>query len=137
MNLFAQLKELKLLLIDDDEWIRDSMRLFFEGEGCDLVTLETAEEALEMIGKQPFDIIIADFRLPGMDGIELFKRIQGSCQSTLKILITAYMNEKVVSAAKKVGIHDMIEKPFKTETIEESLSKLITRISCKEANHVG
>jgi len=137
MNLFVKLKELKLLLIDDDEWIRDSMRLFFESEGCDLVTLETAEEALEMIGKQPFDIIIADFRLPGMNGIELFKRIQSSCPSTLKILITAYMNEKVVSAAKEVGIHDMIEKPFKTETIEVSLSKLLTRISCKEANHVG
>ena len=137
MNLFAKLKELKLLLIDDDEWIRDSMHLFFESEGCDLVTLETAEEALEMIGKQPFDIIIADFRLPGMNGIELFKRIQSSCRSTLKILITAYMNEEVVSAAKKVGIHDLIEKPFKTETIEESLSKLLTRISRKEANHVG
>jgi len=137
VNLFAQLKKLKLLLIDDDEWIRDSMRLFFEGEGCDLVTLETAEEALEKVGKQPFDIIIADFRLPGMDGIELFKRIQGSCRSSLKILITAYMTEKVVSAAKKVGVHDMIEKPFKTETIEESLSKLLSRIPSKEVKHVG
>ena len=137
MNLFARLKNLKLLLIDDDEWIRDSMRLFFESEGCDLETLETAEEALERIEKQPFDIIIADFRLPGMDGIELFKRIQNSCRSTLKILITAYMNEKVLSAAKRVGIHDMIEKPFKTETIEKSLYKLLNRNSSKEVKHVG
>ena len=137
MNLFVQLKKMKLLLIDDDEWIRDSMRLFFESEGCDLVTLETAEEALERIEKQPFDIIISDFRLPGMDGIELFKRIPGSCRSTLKILITAYMNEKVVSAAKKVGVHDMIEKPFKTETIEKSLYKLLNRNSSKEVKHVG
>lgn len=114
------------MLIDDDEWIRDSMRLFFESEGCDLVTLETAEEALEVIGEQPYDIIIADFRLPGMDGIELFRRIRGSCRQTIKILITAYMSEKVVSAAKKVGVHDLIEKPFKTETIEESLSKFLT-----------
>ena len=137
MNLFAQLKELKLLLIDDDEWIRDSMRLFFESEGCDLETLETAEEALERIEKQPFDIIISDFRLPGMDGIELFKRTQNSCRSTLKILITAYMNEQVLSAAKRVGIDDMIEKPFKTETIEKSLYKLLNRNSSKEVKHVG
>jgi len=137
MNLFAQLKELKLLLIDDDEWIRDSMRLFFESEGCNLVALETAEEALEMVRKQSFDIIISDFRLPGMDGIELFKRTQNSCRSTLKILITAYMNEKVVSAAKKAGIDDMIEKPFKTETIEKSLYKLLNRNSSKEVKHVG
>ena len=137
MNLFARLKNLKLLLIDDDEWIRDSMRLFFESEGCDLVTLETAEEALERIEKQHFDIIISDFRLPGMDGIELFKRTQNSCRSTLKILITAYMNEQVLSAAKRVGIHDMIEKPFKTETIEKSLYKLLNRNSSKEVKHVG
>jgi len=137
MNLFVQLKKMKLLLIDDDEWIRDSMRLFFESEGCDLETLETAEEALERIEKQPFDIIISDFRLPGMDGIELFKRTQNSCRSTLKILITAYMNEKVLSAAKRVGIHDMIEKPFKTETIEKSLYKLLNRNSSKEVKHVG
>ncbi len=126
MNLFVKLKQLKLLLIDDDEWIRDSMRLFFESEGCDLVTLVTAEEALEMIEKQPFDIIIADYRLPGMDGIELFRRIRSSCRCAMKILITAYMNEKVVSAAKKAGVHDLIEKPFNTENIEESLSKLLT-----------
>ncbi len=131
MDLFNRLKDLKILLIDDDEWIRDSMRLFFESEGCELVTLETAEEAIEMIGKQPFDIIIADFRLPCMDGIEMFKRIRGSCRCTIKILITAYMNEKVVSAANEAMIHDLIEKPFKTETIEESLTKLLTRIPIK------
>ena len=50
------------------------MRLFFESEGCDLATLEIAEEALEMIRKQSFDIIIADFSLPGMNGIEMFRR---------------------------------------------------------------
>ncbi len=126
MNLFDKLKKLKLLLVDDDEWIRDSMRLFFESEGCDLVTLETAEEALEMIEKQHFDIIIADFRLPGMDGIEMFKRIRSSCRRVMKILITAYMNKKVVSAAKEAGLHDLIAKPFKPETIEESLSKLLS-----------
>lgn len=126
MDLFAKLKPLKLLLIDDDEWIRDSMRLFFESEGCDLVTLVTAEEALKMIERQPFDIIIADYRLPGMDGIELFKKIRDSCRCAAKLLITAYMDDKVVSAAKKAGVHDLIEKPFNTENIEESLSRLLT-----------
>lgn len=137
MDLFAKLKQLKLLLIDDDEWIRDSMRLFFESEGCDLVTLVTAEEALEMIGKHHFDIIIADLRLPGMSGIEMFKRIRGTYRCPVKILITAYKDEQVVRAAKKAGVHDLIEKPFNTEIIEASLSKLLSWFSGKDANLAG
>ena len=47
MNLFNRLREMKMLLIDDNEYIRDSLRLFFEGEGCNLLALETAEEGME------------------------------------------------------------------------------------------
>ena len=125
MNIFEKLKKMNIMLVDDDEWIRDSMRLFFENEGCDLVTFETAEEALKMIKNQYFDIIIADLRLPGIDGITLFKHVQNLHKDSIKVLITSYMNEKVVSDAKKARIDDLIEKPFKSETIEKSLSKFL------------
>lgn len=127
MNLFAKLRRLKIILIDDDEWIRDSMRIFFEYEGCNLVTLETAEEALAALGKQKFDIIIADYKLPGMDGIELFKRIQRAAGSPIKILITAYHSQSVAEMVKEAGIHALIEKPFQPETIEATLSRLINQ----------
>ena len=52
MNIFEKLRKMELMLVDDDEWIRDSMRIFFENEGCNLVTAETAEEALKIIKKQ-------------------------------------------------------------------------------------
>jgi CheY-like chemotaxis protein len=127
MNLFAKLRRLKIILIDDDEWIRDSMRIFFEYEGCNLVTLETAEEALAALGKQNFDIIIADYKLPGMDGIEFFKRIQRAADSPIKILITAYHSQSVAQMVKEAGIHALIEKPFQPETIEATLSRLINQ----------
>ena len=50
MNLFSKLKNMKILLIDDDEWIRDSMQLFFEGEGCHLLAIGTAEEGRACAG---------------------------------------------------------------------------------------
>ena len=68
---------------------------------------------------------IADYRLPGMDGLEFLKRIQKTHPHATRILITAYKDAKVVSEAIRIGIHDFIEKPFTTETIEESLSRLI------------
>ena len=137
MNVFAKLKELNILLVDDDDLIRDAMCLFFESEGCRLMALETAEEAIDMIKDHSFDIIIADFKLPGIDGIELFRRILISHRCPVMILITAYMSEHIVKAAKKLGIHDLIEKPFRPETIEESLSKLLYQITSKEVYHAS
>jgi CheY-like chemotaxis protein len=118
---------MKVLLIDDDEWIRDSLSLFLESEGCSLVALETAEEGLAEIKNQSYDIIIADYRLPGMNGLEFLKRADGTNpdRKLIKILITAYGNDRVLSEVNKLGIHDFIAKPFSTKTIEASLSKLL------------
>ena len=124
MDLFTRLKSMKILLIDDDEWIRDSLRLFFESEGCYLVAFETAEEAIEALHRQHYDIIITDYKLPGMDGVAFFKRIQSSHPDTIKILITAFKSEVVVEEAKKAGVQHLIAKPFTSETIEASLTRL-------------
>ncbi len=125
MNLFKKLKNRKILLIDDDEWIRDSMALFFEDEECCLHTFETAEEGLSEINSSEFDIIIADYMLPGITGLEFFERIQKTCKNAIKILITAYGTDEVFLRARQLGVHDIIEKPFKTENIETSLAPFI------------
>ena len=62
MDLFSKLKSLKLLIIDDDEWVRDSLRMYFESEGCNIMALETAEEGLKVLKKQVFNIIFIVFR---------------------------------------------------------------------------
>jgi len=115
---------MKILLVDDDEWIRDSLRLFFEAEGCHILALETAEEAMEELNCQNYDIIITDYKLPGMDGVEFFRRIQSSHPDTIKILITAYKSEVVVDEARKAGVQHLIAKPFTSDTIEASLTRL-------------
>jgi DNA-binding NtrC family response regulator len=125
MDLFNKLKNMKILLIDDDEWIRDSLTLFFESEGCYLKALETAEEGLKTLKNENYDIMIVDYRLPDINGLEFFKRIQESHPNAFKILITAYGSKELLSKAKEMGVHDFIEKPFTSETIESSLSRLI------------
>ncbi len=125
-QLFSELETLKILLIDDDEWIRDSLHLFFENEGCQIVTFETAEEALDLLKTSLFDIIIIDYMLPGMNGLEFLKRIRESSPITMKILITAYGSRKILSDAIRIGIQDYIEKPFTTSAIERSLERLIS-----------
>ena len=127
MDLYNQLKKMKILLIDDDEWIRDSLSLFFESEGCNITTLETAEEGVEELKRQAYNIIIVDYRLPSMDGLQLLERIQTTYPDTIKILITAYGSKEVISHAYDMGIHDFIEKPFTTKSIETSLSNIMKK----------
>ena len=128
MNVFSRLKSMSILLIDDDEWIRDAMRLFFETEGCRITTLETAEEALAMIHRQDFDLVICDYKLPGLNGLTLLKEVRQVQTHALTMLITAYKTADLVSEAKKIGVNAFVAKPFNSETIEASLSHLIARV---------
>jgi len=125
MELFNNLQGKKTLLIDDDEWIRDSLTLLFESESCSLVALETAEEGIKALTKQSYDIIIVDYRLPGMNGLEFLEWIQDYNPDAVKILITAYSDKDLISRAQKIGVQDFIEKPFTSKAIHKSLSHLI------------
>jgi len=112
---------MKTLLIDDDKWIRNSMSIVFENEDCYLKAVETAEEALKELKVEKYNIIICDYKLPGIDGIEFFEKIKDIYMDTIKILITAYGNKSITEDAICLGVNDVIEKPFTTKTIENSL----------------
>jgi len=133
MNLFGTIKHMNILLVDDDKWIRDSMTVLFEAEGCALKALETAEEGLEIIKNQKFDIAIVDYRLPNMDGLEFLERIGVLMPNIMRILITAYGDKKMFSRAKRIGVEEYIAKPFSSENIEETLTRLV-RAQDKEPN---
>lgn len=125
MNFFPELKNLKVLLVDEDEWIRHSLSLFFEGEGCHITALETAEEGMEAIKKQEFDIIITAYRLSDMDGLEFLRLIRGVCPKAKRILVTAYGNEDVVTSARAIGIREFIRKPLTSSALEASLKRMV------------
>lgn len=127
MQPFTRLMSMKTLLIDDDEYVRDSLRLFFESKKCCLRAVETAEEGLEVLSEESFDIVITDYMLPGMDGLEFCKRLRKINPRALTILITAYGSAAVTSRAVTIGIHELIEKPFTTTMIEDSLSRLVEK----------
>ena len=129
MDLFVRLQGMRVLLVEDDQWIRDSLRRFFANENCALMAVETGEDALEIIKDNACDIIITDYRLPGMDGLEFLKKAQAINNRFKKILVTAYMTEAVLSEAFRLGVHEFIEKPFSTEDVEEALARVLAKKS--------
>jgi DNA-binding NtrC family response regulator len=125
MDLLTQLRHKKILLIDDDEWIRDSMGSFFDSEGCLFQAVESAEAGVDALRAGDCDIIIADYRLPGMDGLTFFNRIRTSHAAAIKILITAYGDDRLAENAVEAGVDEYIQKPFDMQDIEDALSRLM------------
>ena len=114
----------KVLLVDDDPTIRDSMRLFFDAEGCRYTSVESAERALEELASGSYDLIISDYKLPGMDGLEFLVRIRESHPAVPKIFITAYGGPGLFSQAEQLGVSGCIEKPLTPEKVETCLTRI-------------
>jgi len=132
MDIFHKLKDMHILLVDDDEWIRDSLTIYFESEDCRISAHASAENALAEICGQKVDVIITDYKLPGMDGIAFLENIQHSHPDAVKIMISAYASEVDASRAKQAGAQDLIPKPFTSKTIVACLTRL-TANKCSNA----
>ena len=133
MNSFDELKKIKTLLVDDDELIRDSLSMTFATKGCFLQVAETAEQGLQAIKKEQFDIIISDLRLPGMNGLDFLKLTAVIQPQAVKFLITAYRDDHLFSEAIRLGVHEFIEKPFAVKVLINLLALSIKRQEKKQA----
>jgi DNA-binding NtrC family response regulator len=127
MNPFNELKDFKTLLVDDDEFIRDSLKIAFTTKGCSLRVAETAEEGLQAVKEEQFDIIISDFRLPGMNGLDFLKLATVTRPAAVNILITAYRDEYMFSEAIRMGVTEFIEKPFSVKALVALLALSLKR----------
>ena len=121
------LKNKKILLVDDDQSIRLSLSYYFQKKCGSFVCRETAEEALDHLRTEAYDIILCDYRLPGMDGLTYFQELHRLDLPVLKVLITAHGDLELAITAIKTGVHDFIMKPFNAHTVEESLIKLLEK----------
>lgn len=127
MNPFNKLKNVKTLLVDDDEFIRNSIRLAFKTKGCCLKVAESAEEGLQAIKDQRFEIIISDYRMPIINGLEFFKLVTIAQPNALRFLMSAYRDDYIFSDALRTGIDEFIEKPFKVKALFSLLAFALKR----------
>ncbi len=120
-----KLKNMRVLLIDDDKWIRSSLEYYFQKKTLVFEALEDAGQGFETVNFQDFDIIICDYKLPGANGIEVLNAAARVKPDIIRILITAFADDHVISMAQKTGVDDFIAKPFKVKDIENALEKLV------------
>lgn len=118
------LRHLKVLFIDDDQLLRRSMLYYFKKKVSFFLSLESAEQALERMEKDPFhfDVVICDYRLPGMDGLAFLEKLGGLHAGTKRILVTAYGDRDLEERSRGMGIDHFIPKPFDGEKVERAMA---------------
>jgi two-component system response regulator FixJ len=104
---------IRIAVIDDDEAVLDSLRLYFARQNIETTCFASAQEFLSAIEDgQRFDCIVSDVRMPGMSGLDLVHRLKTGGLVAPVVLITGHGDVDMAVAAIKVGAFDFIEKPF-------------------------
>jgi DNA-binding NtrC family response regulator len=114
-----------LLVVDDEEVIREGMRRILSAEGFHVDTSASGRTAIEKIQERDFDVVITDLKMPGMDGIEVLKAIKILQPEVPVIIITGYSTVDTAVDAMKNGAFDYIAKPFTSDLIIDKVQKAI------------
>lgn len=130
----ADKPRLKVLLVDDDRNIRQTLLASLSAQGCEVRVAASAEEAQRLLGMQPFDLLLTDYRLEGRSGIELIQSAQALKSPPVSVMMTAYASfENAVNAIKE-GAFDYLPKPFSTGQLSHLLKKVGTIVELKSEN---
>jgi two-component system response regulator ChvI len=116
-----------IALVDDDENILASLKIFFEAEGYQVRTYHDGATALAALAEAPPDVAILDIKMPRMDGIEVLKRLRQNSSSLPVIFLTSKDEEMDEVVGFNVGADDYIKKPFSQRLLNERVKALLRR----------
>lgn len=109
--------EAKILIVEDEKSLREVIKILLEEEGYAVCTAKNGTEGIEWLGKDIFDLIITDIKMPGADGFQILKKTMEVSPESLVIMITAFGTTEAAIEAMKLGAFDYIHKPFKIDEI--------------------
>jgi len=125
---------LKILIVDDEPLMRLSMVDALEAVGHDVHAAATGTEGVELVGKQAFDLVITDLRLPGADGLSVLKAAKEHHPQTEVVVITAHGSVETAVGAMKLGAFDYITKPFQMDELLLIVERAGTVVSLRKEN---
>ena len=109
--------ERKVYVIDDDAAMRDSLNFLLGAAGFDVTMFDTATKFLNVLPRLDFGCVVSDVRMPGIDGIELLKRMKALTSRFPIVIITGHGDVPLAVEAMKLGAVDFLEKPFEDDRL--------------------
>ncbi len=124
----------KILIVDDERIVRESLFHWFEEEGYDVDTAEDGLKALKIFEKDKYDLVLLDMKMPGMNGLELLVKIKEIDPVCIVILITAFASVPTAIQALKEGAYDYVTKPVDPDELNHLVKNAIEQKSLKDEN---
>jgi DNA-binding NtrC family response regulator len=117
----------RIMVIDDEKVVGDMLRIHLAKHGYLVETFLSAAPALARLEEEPFALIITDFKMKGMDGMELLKTVKARNPDIHVIMITAFAHLDTAIEAFRGQVHDFFPKPFKIKDLLESVQRALGR----------
>jgi two-component system nitrogen regulation response regulator NtrX len=124
----------RILLIDDDAGIRESMRMPLEYEGYEYSSAASAEDGITAIQRESPDIVFMDIKMPGMDGLEALTKIKAIDEALPVVMISAHGSAAVGAEATRRGAIDFVEKPFGAERLLVTIRNVLDQRRLRDEN---
>ena len=125
-----------ILVIDDEENMRYMLQLTLENEGYSVSAAEDGHEGIRLFGRQHFDFVICDVKMPGISGLDVLRAVMQTAPHTPVIMISAYGTIEAAIEAMKQGAYDYVMKPFKQDEMLLTLKKAEEREHLRRENHL-
>lgn len=123
-----------ILIADDEEEIRKCLKRFLTMKGYRISMAENGREAMDIIEREKIDLVITDMEMPEMNGMELLASVKEFNGNLPVVMITGYSDAEKTVTALREGASDFINKPFRMQDINESISRLLELQSTDEEN---
>lgn len=130
----SKINYFKILIVDDEEAMRVSIAAWLTKEGYDVVTAASGQDALKCLASDNYAVVLADIKMPGMDGLTLLKKIKEDYPPLLVVMITAYGSIQTAVESMKQGASDYLMKPFDPEYLLLLMEKLMEQKSLIDEN---
>ena len=124
----------KILVVDDEESLLQVLSFTLKKENYEVATASDGLQALNLLGKSPFDLVIADLRMPQMSGLELLSKVRELDPQLSFIVLTAFASLDTAIEALKMGANDYLTKPFKVEEVKLAVERAIERRRLTQEN---
>ena len=124
----------RILVVDDEQHIRNSLAAWFREEGYEVGVAASGRDALAAIAREGTHILLVDIKMPGMDGLELQRKVHELAPDATIIIMTAYASVETAVQALKEGAYDYIVKPFDPEAVSRLVRKAAERYSLLAEN---
>ncbi|MDT3696085.1 MAG: sigma-54 dependent transcriptional regulator [Ignavibacterium sp.] len=127
-------KREKILVVDDEKIVRESLFHWFEEDNYEVETAEDGETALQKFEKGKYDVLLVDMKMPGMSGLDLLSKVKEIDKDALVILITAFASVPTAITALKNGAFDYITKPVDPDELAHTVRKALEQRALKIEN---